>query len=60
VRQVLHDGKARDAWTVSEGDALCIRHVVAHFGLDDDMKEHWLYEELYGAAIRQRGHRNVY
>jgi hypothetical protein len=55
----LRDAKARDAWTVSDGDALRIRHAVAHFGLDDDMEEHWLYQDLY-EALRQLGYKDVY
>jgi hypothetical protein len=55
----LRDAKARQAWTVYDGEALCIRHAVAHFGLDNDMEEHWLYEHLY-AELWERGYREVY
>lgn len=43
----LRDGKARFAWTVSGGEALCVRHAVASFGIEDDMREHLLFEDVY-------------
>jgi hypothetical protein len=55
----LSDAKAHQAWTVSGGEALCIRHAVEHLGLDDDMEDHWLYEDLYG-ALWERGFRDTY
>jgi len=55
----LRDAKTRTAWTVSDGEALCIRHAVATFGFDDDMQEHWLYEDLY-AALRAIGYEDTY
>jgi len=55
----LRDGKAHQAWTVSGGEALCIRHAVEHLGHDDDMRDHWLYEDLY-RALWELGYRDVY
>jgi hypothetical protein len=48
-------GTVRQAWTISDGRACCIRHAVEDAGLDDDMAEHDLFVVLY-EALRQQGH----
>jgi len=55
----LRDAKVRRAWSVSQGDALCVRHAVARLGLDDDMEEHEIYEDAY-EELRRLGHPNTY
>jgi hypothetical protein len=54
----LMTGTVRQAWTVSEGRACCIRHAVEDSDLDD-MDQHDLFVTIY-EALRQRGHASPY
>jgi len=55
----LRDAKVHAAWTVNDGEAVCIRHAVIDFDIDDDMDEHELYEKIY-SDLWESGFRNVY
>ena len=54
-RPCLLAGQVRRAWTVTQGDATCIRHAVEPTDLDD-MDRHNLFvvlsEQLWRAGIR--------
>jgi hypothetical protein len=51
-------GTVRQAWTVSQGRACCIRHAVEDSDLDD-MDQHNLFVIIY-EALRQLGHAKPY
>jgi hypothetical protein len=52
------DGQVRKAWTVTLGDATCIRHAVEPTDLDD-MDQHNLFVVLY-EQLRKAGHTDLY
>jgi hypothetical protein len=54
----LMAGVVRQAWTVSEGRACCIRHAVEDSDLDD-MDQHDLFVVIY-EALRRLGHADPY
>jgi hypothetical protein len=54
----LMAGVVRQAWTVSEGRACCIKHAVEDSDLDD-MDQHDLFVTIY-EALRQLGHSDPY
>ncbi|MEU8663952.1 hypothetical protein [Actinoplanes philippinensis] len=54
----LMTGAVRQAWTVSEGRACCIKHAVEDSDLDD-MDQHDLFVTIY-EALRQHGHASPY
>ena len=55
----LRDGQIRRAWSVVDSEAVCIRHAVAAFGIEDDMGEHDLFERVY-RELGALGYRDVY
>jgi hypothetical protein len=55
----LRDAKIRRAWSVVDSEAVCIRHAVAAFGIEDDMEEHDLYASVY-VDLGELGYRDVY
>ncbi len=57
-RPCMLDGQVRQAWTVTQGDATCIRHAVEPTALDD-MDQHDLFVVLY-EQLRRSGHTDAY
>ena len=55
----LRGGKTRYAWSITGGEAVCIRHAVISFEIEDDMYEHLLFEDLY-QGLRQLGYDDTY
>ena len=57
-RPCMLDGQVRKAWTVTQGDATCIRHAVEPTDLDD-MDQHDLFVLLY-EQLRRGGQADAY
>ncbi len=57
-RPCLLTGRVRRAWTVTAGDATCIRHTVEATDLDD-MDQHHLFADLY-EQLRHLGAPDAY
>ena len=57
-RPCLLDGQARKAWTVTQGDATCIRHAVEPTDLDD-VDQHDLFVVIY-EQLRQAAQLHIY
>ena len=55
----LRDGQIHRVWSMVDSEAVCIRHAVSAFGIEDDMEEHDLYERVY-LELGELGYRDVH